>query len=200
MVRGKSEQWTALAWRETYRFKPEGYGWASRIDKYIVSQFQNPVNPKDKFAMEDCEDFWAKQVLEFLVPILYPEKPTRVTVTMGNTIFEALLGERPVDWGLLLFDVVGRMVGLIGKGKVTMVCPYMFHLYKGHKVLLSPKLAAYTLGIEMVKHNCIPDLESTPTASKSKTETRQPTLTLEGRKKRKTFANKQANSIPTVEI
>ena len=36
IVRGKPEKWTALAWREAYGFKPEGYGWASRTDKYIV--------------------------------------------------------------------------------------------------------------------------------------------------------------------
>ena len=150
--------------------------------------------------MGDCEDFWAEQVLEFLVSILYPEKPTRITVTVGNTIFRALLGERPIDWGLLLSDVVGRMVGFVGKGKETMVYPYMFHLYKEHQVLSSSELVAYALGIEMIKYNCIPDPKPTPTTSKSETETCQPTPTLEGRKKRKTSSNKQENFVPIVEI
>ena len=35
-IRCKPEKWTSLVWRETYGFKPEGYGWASRTDKYIV--------------------------------------------------------------------------------------------------------------------------------------------------------------------
>ena len=35
-VQCKPEKWTALVWREAYGFKPEGYGWASQIDKYIV--------------------------------------------------------------------------------------------------------------------------------------------------------------------
>ena len=39
-------------------------------DRYIVGRFCNPENPKDGFAVGDCEDFRAKQVLEFLVPIL----------------------------------------------------------------------------------------------------------------------------------
>ena len=29
---------------------------ASKSDKYIVCQFWNPVNPKDGFAVGDCED------------------------------------------------------------------------------------------------------------------------------------------------
>ena len=110
IVRGKPERWTALAWRETYGLKPEGYGWASRTDKYIVGQFSKSRNPKDGFAVSDCEDFCAKQVLEFLIPILYLEKPTQVTITVENTIFGALMGDRLVDWGLLFYDVVESMV------------------------------------------------------------------------------------------
>ena len=52
------------------------------------------MDPKDGFAIADYEDARAKRVLKFLIPILYREKPTRVTVTMGNTIFGALLGKR----------------------------------------------------------------------------------------------------------
>ena len=59
-VRGKPEKWTALVWREAYGFKPEGYGWASRTDKYIIGQFSKSVNPKDGYAISDCEDFCAK--------------------------------------------------------------------------------------------------------------------------------------------
>ena len=105
-VRCKLEKWTALVWRETYEFKPEGYGWASWTNKYIVGQFSKSVNLKDGYAISDCNDFRAKQVLEFLIPILYPEKPTRVIVTMGNTVFGALLEDHSIDWGLLIYDVV----------------------------------------------------------------------------------------------
>ena len=56
-VRCKPEKWTALVWRETYGFKPEGYGWASRTNKYIVGQFSESVNPKDGYAISDYDDF-----------------------------------------------------------------------------------------------------------------------------------------------
>ena len=54
----------------------------------------------------DYKEPRARRVLEFLVPLLYPEKPTRVTITVGNTIFGALSGERPVDWGVVVKDLV----------------------------------------------------------------------------------------------
>ena len=60
-VQCKPEKWTALVWREAYGFKSEGYGWASRTDKYIVGQFSKSENPKDGYAISDCEDFRANR-------------------------------------------------------------------------------------------------------------------------------------------
>ena len=53
-------------------------------------KFSNPVNPKDAFALMDCEDIMGCRVLEFLMSILYLEKPTLVPITMENTIFGAI--------------------------------------------------------------------------------------------------------------
>ena len=197
-VRGKPEKWTALIWKEAYGFKPEGYGWASRIDKYIVDQFSKSVNPKDEYAVTDCEDFHAKQVLEFLILILYLEKPTRVTVMVGNIVFGALLGDRLVDWGLLIYDVVAQMVGLVSKGKPTMVCPFMFHLYKERQVLWSSELAIYILAIEMVKYDCTldpePNPERAPTPSHSGSKRPRPTPIPKKSRKWKTPTNKRGES------
>ena len=68
-----------------------------RINKYIKDKFSNLVNPKDGYLVGDFVDAWMHMILEFLVPIVYPEKPTRVTITVENTIFGALEGERLVD-------------------------------------------------------------------------------------------------------
>ena len=70
---------------------------ASRTDRFIDGRFSGQVNPKDGYAVLDCKEPRARIVLEFLVPLLYLEKPIRVIITVGNTIFEALSRERPVD-------------------------------------------------------------------------------------------------------
>ena len=113
----------AAKWRETYNFKEEGKGIAFRTDKFIGGKSQNPMNPKDRFAIADCEDVWTKRVLEFLISIFYPKKPTYVTMTVGNTIFEALLGYWLVDWGLVLYAMVARLAENIRKGKLMPICP-----------------------------------------------------------------------------
>ena len=101
-VRARPETWGVGKWQEAYGFSAREEGFASRTDRFIGGKFRNAANPKDGFAIADCEDSRAKRVMEFLIPILYPEKPTRVTVTVGNTIFDALLDERKVDWGIVL--------------------------------------------------------------------------------------------------
>ena len=96
-VRQALEKWSAKEWRKVYRFAREGEGMASRTDRFIDDKFSKWVNPKDGYAVVDCKEPRARKVLEFLVPLLYPEKPTRVTTMVGNTIFGALSRERPVD-------------------------------------------------------------------------------------------------------
>ena len=85
-VRQALEKWTAKEWRKVYSFGRGGEGMASWTDRFIDGMFSGRVNPKDGYAVVDCKDPRVKRVLEFLVPLLYPEKPTRVTITVGNTI------------------------------------------------------------------------------------------------------------------
>ena len=79
---------------------------ASRTDRFIDGKFFARINPKDGFAVSECKEVRARRVLEFLVLLLYPKKPTRVTITVGNTIFKALSRERLVDWGQVVKDIV----------------------------------------------------------------------------------------------
>src|SRR6202161_2067797 len=73
-------------------------------------------------------------MLEFLMPILYPEKPKRISLTMANTLFGALSGVRPVNWGLLIHEVVGRAIPNIGR-KPSYLSPFILHLYKHYECI-----------------------------------------------------------------
>ena len=79
-----------------YHFPKEGREHILQIDKYAVGKFSIPVNSKDKYVVADCKDPREKRVLEFIVLIMYPEKPTWITVTHSNTIIGALSRVRKV--------------------------------------------------------------------------------------------------------
>ena len=63
------------------------------------------------------------------MPILNPDKPKRITVTAANTLFSATFGVRPVNWGLLIHEVVGRALPNIGQ-KPSFFFPFILHLYQ----------------------------------------------------------------------
>ena len=161
-VRQAPEKWIAKEWRKVYGFAREGEGMASQTDRFIDGMFSSRVNPKDGYAIVDCKDPMVKRVLEFLVPLLYPEKPTRVTITVGNMIFEALSGERPVDWGIVVKDLVQRLLSGMGKSKATPICPYMFHLYHSHELLLPAEKKEYRIKEALLKHNMESEGEEDP--------------------------------------
>jgi hypothetical protein len=97
-IRATPVRWKEECWREVYNFNKGGGGLAGRKDEYVKDCFRALPSPKDGYAIEDCIDARHKRIHAFLVPILYPEKPNRITVTMGNTIFGALNGGRKVNW------------------------------------------------------------------------------------------------------
>ena len=96
-IRDRLEEWTVGIWREVYDFQLGRSGLANRTDLYIEGKFRNDADPKDGFPVRDCMDPRERRLLEFIVPIVHPDKSTRVTRTIGNTIFGALSGDRPVD-------------------------------------------------------------------------------------------------------
>ena len=161
-VRQTPEKWTVKEWRKVYGFGRGGEGMASRTDRFIDGMFFGRVNPKDGYAVVDCKDPRVKRVLEFLVPLLYPEKLTRVTITAGNTIFGALSGERPVDWGIVVKDLVQKLLFGMGKSKATRICSYIFHLYHSHELLLPAEKKEYRIKEALLKHNVDSEEEGDP--------------------------------------
>jgi hypothetical protein len=112
---------------------------AGQKDEYVKDCFRALPSPKDGYAIEDCTDVRHRRVLAFLVPILYPEKPNRITVTMGNTIFGALNGGRKVNWARIISNLVVQLVARVGKSRASTICPFLYHLYERKELLRSEK-------------------------------------------------------------
>ena len=130
---------------------------AYRIDLYIEDKFRNEADPKDGFPVRDCRDARERRVLEFLVPIVHPDKPTRVTRTLGNTKFGALSGERSVDWAIIFMELVNRLVGGAGKTKPTPICPFLYHLYESKGMLTEDEETDYKAAQELNRYRITPD-------------------------------------------
>jgi hypothetical protein len=109
-----------------------------RKDEYVRDCFKELPNPKDGCSIEDCTDPRHRRMLAFLAPIIYPEKPNQITVTLGNTIFGALIGGRKVNWAKIITNLVIQLASRIGKSRASPIYPFLYHLYE-RKELLKPE-------------------------------------------------------------
>ena len=161
-IRDRPQMWTAELWRDTYDFPSGGAGLSNWMEGYIEGRFMHQVDPKDGYSVGDCRNGKQHRVLEFLVPIVHPDKPTRVTITIGNTIFRALDGGREVDWGGVFRDLAQRLAKGVGKSKPTPICSFLFHLYNGQGLLMEDKELDYRTAKEMAGYRITPDPNSRP--------------------------------------
>ena len=130
---------------------------ANWTDHYVEGKFRSEADSKDGFPVRECRDPRERRLLEFLVPIVHLDKPTRVTRTIGNTIFGAISGERPVDWAIIFMELVNRLVGRVGKTKPTPICPFLYHLYESKGLLTEDEETDYTATQELNQYRITRD-------------------------------------------
>lgn len=91
-MRQDPKKWTAEAWAEVYNFTPKkGRGWASHKDILYVGKSRGEHDPKDGFHPENCRNQRERRIIEFIMPILSPEKPKQLSITMASTLFGSCL-------------------------------------------------------------------------------------------------------------
>ncbi len=160
-IRRKPTDWTPERWAETYNFPTRGAGMSNRKDVFATGKFSSTNDPKDGYLISDCKDPRERRVLMFLVPILYSEKPTRVTITLANTIFGALSEKRQVNWGIIVQQVVEKLAQVAAQGKPTTICPFLFHLYRRFECLREDEIALLEAAKVMQLHGIEPEGEET---------------------------------------
>ena len=120
------------------------------------------VDPKDGYSVGDCRNDRQRRLPQFLVPIVHPDKPIRVTIMIGNTTFGAVDGGREVDWGVVFRDMAQRLAKGVGKPKPTPICPFLFHLYEGQGLLTADEELDYQTAKEMAEYRITPDPDLRP--------------------------------------
>ena len=122
-IRQLPDKWIADSWAEVYGFQKEGRIVAGRTDRWIDDKFRSLINSKDGHAVDDCINPREQRILEFVVPIIYPEKPKQATKVVGNTIFGSLSGEYKINWSQVIHEVVHRLVAHLEKKKPSPISP-----------------------------------------------------------------------------
>jgi hypothetical protein len=151
-IRATPTRWTEEVWREVYNFNPGGGGLAGRKDEYVRDCFKELPNPKDGYDIEGCTDPRHRRMLAFLVPIVYPDKPNRITVTLSNIIFGALIGGRKVNWAKIITNLVIQLTSRVGKSCASPICPFLYHLYERRELLKPEEERTWKIQEGMMKY------------------------------------------------
>ena len=131
-------------------------------DGQYAEKFKGVVDPKDGLHPSNCRNPTERRLLEFLMPILNPKKPKQITLTMANTLFGIMSGVRPVNWGLLIHEVVGRALPHIGR-KPSYLSPFILLLYKHFNCITADEEDMLSIASEEVAyklHAAFVDMET----------------------------------------
>jgi hypothetical protein len=161
------ENCTPDTWAKVYGF-PRGIGeeWAGRKDGLFVGKFRGEVDLKEGLHPTNCWNLREQRVLEFFMPILNPEKPKRISLRMVNTLFGAMSGVRPVNWGLLIHEVVARAIPNIGR-KPSYLSPFLLHLYRRYECITADEEDLLNIAADEVTYKVRPLVADSSTSSDS---------------------------------
>ena len=162
------DTWTPDVWNRVYGF-PRGIteGRASRKDTFYAGKFRGDNDPKEGFHPGNCQSKRERKVLEFLMSIMNPEKPKHISLTLANTLFGALSGSMPVNWGLLIHEVVAKALPHVGK-KPSFLSPFLYHLYHlyhQYNMLVPDEEDEMKIAAEEVTYKLQPEAGGTETSS-----------------------------------
>lgn len=195
-IRAAPKKWTEELWRGTYDFAANGEGMCSRGESFIEGRFRNKPDPKDGLTVADCTDVGTRRVLEFLVPIFYPERPSKTTNMLASTIIGSYIGKRRVAWGRVLQGMVEKLATGVGKARPTPIGPFLFHLYHSQGLLREQEETAYKTAKVLDSHGweseAEPDEEPTP-GSDEDTESEEEIPLASARKRRKQTERSEAS-------
>ena len=165
--RRDSDNWTPYVWNRVYGFpRGVGEGWAGRRDGLFAGKFRADPDPKDGFHPGNCRNLREQRVLEFLMPILNPDKPKRISLTMANTLFGAMSGVRPMNWGLIIHEIVERALPHIGR-KPSFLSPFILHLYQHFDCITAEEEDLLTIAADEVTYKFQPEVGDTGTEMSS---------------------------------
>jgi hypothetical protein len=84
-----------------------------------------------------------EEVLEFLVLLIYPNKPSWMTIQAASAMVDYLINKNKIYWAQVFEEVIQKQITKLNKIPVSFIPAYAVHLYAGHKALSKMELGQY---------------------------------------------------------
>jgi hypothetical protein len=94
----------------------EGLGLPYKVKghNYVKKYFTGKAHTKEGWKFLECKDDALQDVFKFMMPLVNPMKPARVTGKLATTMVECLFLEKKVLWARVLEEVIAQQVKLMG--------------------------------------------------------------------------------------
>jgi hypothetical protein len=113
---------------------------------HALKYFAGSAHKKDGWKFLECTDDGLQDVLKYLMPLINPMKPARVTNKMANTVVESLFLVKKVSWAGVLEDVMANQVKLLGQNNLhNFLSEYLAPIYYAKNVLTQAETQDYQL-------------------------------------------------------
>lgn len=128
-VRAKPQLWDLDFVADAFAIPGEGQGLKHSRSVGSEHLFAGAVDNRVGWAVSKCLDSNFRIILEFLVPIFHPKRPSMVPVHLASTLWASWMGERKVNWGLLLRNAIMSQLRSLQPGRITYLPVYLEQLY-----------------------------------------------------------------------
>ncbi|CAM6129143.1 unnamed protein product [Calypogeia fissa] len=152
-VRAQPESWTAELISKVFGMNLDGEGYILRGENFTAPYFDGNINPKEGWVLRKCNHIPLRRVLAFLVPLIYPERPNRVTVKIGSTIIASYLRMRKISWPKILEDVISKQVKILESKTPSSLSCYLAHIYFHQKVMFREEKLDYKVKVTLIEYD-----------------------------------------------
>jgi hypothetical protein len=125
-----------------------GMGMPQRVPavNHALKYFASSAHKKEGWRFLECQDAGLRDVLKYLMPLINPMKPARVTCKLANTVVESLFLGKKVSLARVLEDVVANQVKLLGPHNLhNCLSGYLAPIYFAKNVLTWAETQDYRL-------------------------------------------------------
>jgi hypothetical protein len=174
-IRAKPDDWTVDMCSKKWLLLAKGRDLPPKKENLANEYFVGIPIRRDGWKMADCNHQELGEVLEFLIPLINPNKPKRMTIQVACVVVDCLINKVKYSWAKIFEKSIQSQVTKLKTVAVSYLATYCLNLYQVDGLLTKPEQKAWkafkwilTSGIKCLQEN--PDKEENPDEEAEETE------------------------------
>jgi hypothetical protein len=140
-IRGKPKKWTMSVLAQKWLLLTEGRDLPPRKKNLAKQYFVGAPSEGDGWKLAECNHQELREVFEFLIPLLNPNKPTRVTIQVASAVVDWLINKVKYSWAKIFKERIQSQVTKLQTVQVSYLAAYCLNLYQEDALLTKQQKA-----------------------------------------------------------